>query len=152
MINKFFYVAFALLGCTILLACNNDDSDSIENRLTGQWSIVAISISDSPIGPVIEPEDGEVISVTFMKNGEFSGNTSINSFGGRGTTNNDTLRINELVSTDALDTFFGQAFYDAMSESNNENQQASVFTMIFVDENTLNLIYNEFKFLSLERM
>ncbi|WP_422858359.1 META domain-containing protein [Flagellimonas sp. S174] len=152
MINKFFYAAYVLLGFTLLLACNNDDSDSIENGLTGQWSIVAISISDSPIGPVIKPGDDEVISVNFSQNGEFSGTTSINSFGGRSTANDNTLLIKELVSTDALDTFFGQAFYQAMSESSNQNRQASVFTISFIDENTLNLVYDEFKFLTFERL
>ena len=151
MTNNFFTSTFILVVFLFFMGCNDDDSSSSTNRLTGQWSITAISNS-SPTGPVIGPGDGEVISITFVQNGEFSGSTSINSFGGRFTTNSDSLLINELVTTEALDTFFGQAFYQAVFDSSNENQNASEFEIVRISESSINLVYDGFKFLTLELM
>ena len=151
MTNNFFTTTFALVVYFFFMGCNDDDSSSNTNTLSGQWSIVAISNS-SPTGPVIGPVDGEVISITFVQNGEFSGSTSINSFGGRFSTNDDTLLINELVTTEALDTFFGQAFYQAMVDSSTQNQNASEFEIVRINESSFNLVYDNFKFLTLERM
>nr|WP_299343484.1 META domain-containing protein [Allomuricauda sp.] len=141
----------ALMISLFFVGCSDDDP--VQNQtLLGQWELVAISASDSPIGPVLEPAEGETISITFQGNGEFSGSTSINAFGGTNSTDNDTLFINEMISTQALDTEFGQAFYQAINDSSNGAGEPSIFEMTFVGEDILNLEYNGFKFLSLERI
>ncbi|MEM6895533.1 MAG: hypothetical protein AAF554_17680 [Bacteroidota bacterium] len=139
------------LAFLLFLSCNDDDNQTDTNTLAGEWRITAISNSDSPLGPILEPEAGEEISIQFQNNGQFSGTTSINAFNGDSSTTSDELFINDFISTEALDTTFGLAFYQALFESSNENAGASVFSMVAVDDNRINLEYNDFKFMSIER-
>jgi len=50
-----------------------------------------------------------------------------------------------------LDTAFGTAFYEAMYDSGNTNSGLSVFNMIIIDGNNINLEYDDVKFMSIER-
>ncbi len=151
MIKQLYPYVFMALLCILFSGCNDDDSNFNQNTI-GQWSIMAINLSDSPLGPVETPEDGEMISITFQPDGNFSGNTSVNTFGGKSTTNGMNLFINELVTTEVADTPFGQAFYQAIYRSSGQNEGPSEFEIIVVNDNIINLVFNEFRFLSLERL
>lgn len=137
---------------SLIFSCNND-SETIENQnILGTWHVVAIH-SSSPTGPTLGPntEEGEVISIIFPSNGEFMGTTSANSFGGRSSSTENKLFIQEMVTTEVADTSFGQAFYEAFNESINSETGFSEFEITIQDEDMLNLEHNGFKFLTLQK-
>ncbi|MEL7268531.1 MAG: hypothetical protein AAGL34_03105 [Bacteroidota bacterium] len=142
-----------ILGLVLvfLVSCNDDDNQTDTNTLAGEWRITAISNSDSPLGPVLEPEAGEEISIQFLRNGAFTGSTSRNEFSGDSSVSSNTLSVSALLTTEALDTAFGTAFYGAIYDSGNTNSGLSVFNMIIVDGNNINLEYDDVKFMSIER-
>lgn len=139
------------LLCCLLFACNNDDSEPIGSpALLGEWQVVAIHNS-SPSGPTMAPGPGEIISIVFAQNESFTGNTSANTFGGKFSVSGSMLIIGEMFTTEAADTTFGQAFYETFNESRNPETGFSEFELSFQDENRLDLEYQDFKFLSLEK-
>lgn len=151
MIRNVVSPAVALVISLFFMGCNDDDP--VQNGvLFGQWQLVAISPSDSPIGPILEPADEEVISITFQENGEFGGTTSFNAFGGKNSIDGERLFIDEMITTLVLDTEFGQAFFKAVDDSSDGMGGPSIFEMKFIGDDMLNLEYDGRKFLSLERM
>ncbi|KQC30474.1 hypothetical protein [Flagellimonas eckloniae] len=148
--TSFFKKTVACLLFSLIFSCNND-SETIENQIIlGTWHVVAIH-SSSPTGLTLGPNTEEVISIIFPRNGEFMGTTSVNSFGGRSSSTENMLFIEEMVTTEVADTSFGQAFYDAFNESINSETGFSEFEIAVQDEDELNLEHNGFKFLTLQR-
>lgn len=141
--------SICLLLC-LVFSCNNDAEPANNAEILGTWHITAIHDS-SPSGPTLGPLDGEVISIIFPSNGEFMGTTSVNTFGGRSSTEGRRLFIEELVTTEVADTNFGQTFYDAFSQSLNVETGFSEFEIAVQDEEVLHLEYNGFKFLTLQK-
>ncbi|MGW9684759.1 META domain-containing protein [Flagellimonas sp. 2504JD1-5] len=139
------YIVLALV-----LGCSTDASTVTEQRVLGVWQISAIHNS-SPSGPTLGPNTGEIISITFRNDGSFSGTTSANTFGGRFSATSDALVIEELETTEVAETVFGQAFYESFNESRNSGTGFSEFGSVFTGENILNLEYQEFKFLTLQK-
>ncbi|MEO0506364.1 MAG: hypothetical protein AAF090_09440 [Bacteroidota bacterium] len=139
------------LVLVLLVSCNDDDNQTDTNTLAGEWRITAISNSDSPLGPVLEPEAGEEISIQFLRNGVFTGSTSRNEFSGDSSVSSNELAVSALLTTEVAETIFGDAFYGAMYDSGNTNSGLSVFNMIIIDDDNINLEYNDFKFMSIER-
>ncbi|MEX0315470.1 MAG: META domain-containing protein [Allomuricauda sp.] len=141
------------LSCIILtfvLGCSTDAAAVTEQRVLGTWQISAIHNS-SPSGPTLGPNTGEIISITFRIDGSFSGSTSANTFGGRFSTTSNSLLIKELETTEVAETVFGQAFYESFDESRNSETGFSEFESVFAEENRLNLEYQGFKFLTLQK-
>ncbi|MEO1487378.1 MAG: hypothetical protein AAFU57_16655 [Bacteroidota bacterium] len=148
--RKFLTPILALV-LVLFVSCNDDDNQTDTNTLAGEWRITAISNSDSPLGPVLEPEAGEEISIQFLRNGAFTGSTSRNEFSGDSSVSSNTLSVSALLTTEELDTAFGTAFYGVMDDSGNTNSGLSVFNMIIIDGNNINLEYDDVKFMSIER-
>lgn len=134
----------------MLLGCNDDDDLIVNPSILGEWQVVGI-LNTSPTGPILAPPEGEVISITFTASKSFSGTTSVNSFGGRFRTSDDTLIFDEMVSTEVAETAFGLAFYDAFYDTDNSDTGLTSFEIAIQDENTVRLEYQEFKFLILQR-
>ncbi|MEO9513039.1 MAG: META domain-containing protein [Flavobacteriaceae bacterium] len=131
-------------------SCNDDTEPTLNGNILGTWHVVAIHNS-SPTGSTLGPLDEEVIAIIFPSNGEFMGTTSVNSFGGRSSTEEQQLFIEELVTTKVADTNFGQAFYQAFSESMNVETGFSEFEIAKQNDDTLHLEHNGFKFLTLQK-
>ncbi len=139
-----------VLFCYLLLSCTSDDVSGNNQKVVGEWHVVAIHNS-SPTGPTLGPNPGEVISIIFTQNGSFTGTTSANNFGGDNTVSETILTIEEMITTEVADTLFGQAFYESFNESRNPDTGFSEFELSFQNGNTLNLEYQGFKFLSLQK-
>ena len=146
----FSFIWFFLPLFGILLGCSDDDDFIVNRSILGEWQVVGI-LNTSPTGPILAPPDGEVISITFTQSKSFSGTTSVNSFGGRFRTSGDTLIFDEMVSTEVAETTFGLAFYDAFYNTGNSDTGLTSFEIAVQDENTLRLVYQEFRFLILQR-
>ncbi|MCL6266819.1 META domain-containing protein [Flagellimonas myxillae] len=140
-------IAFSL---ALFSSCDEDDNAVDNLRIVGEWQIAAIHNS-SPSGPTMGPGDGEVISIIFRRNGEFAGSTSANSFSGSYTASDSQLIIEQMITTEAGDTPYGQAFYSSLSEAMDSTTNFSVFSLNFEDNNTLMLEFLGFKFLNLQK-
>ncbi|MGX1928237.1 META domain-containing protein [Flagellimonas sp. 2504JD4-2] len=140
--------------CYLVLAlvsgCSSDDTTVTEQRVLGTWQVSAIHNS-SPTGPTLGPNTGEIISITFRNDGGFSGTTSANTFSGRFSTTSNAVVIEELETTEVAETVFGQAFYESFNESRNSDTGFSEFESVFTNGNSLNLEYQGFKFLTLQK-
>ena len=132
------------------IACAGDDVDVDNQQIIGEWHIVGIH-NFSPTGPTLGPLTGEIISIVFFQNGTFEGTTSANTFSGEFSTSNTTLVIEEMTTTEVADTLFGQAFYEAFEEARSMDTGFSGFELSFQDGNRLNLEYQNFKFLGLQK-
>ncbi|WP_420401590.1 META domain-containing protein [Flagellimonas sp.] len=136
--------------CIALIACTGDDVDVDNQKIIGEWQVTAIHNS-SPSGPTLGPLTGEIISIIFFQNGTFEGTTSANTFGGEFSATDTTLFIEEMITTEVADTVFGQAFYEAFEGSRSTDTGFSEFELSFQDGNLLNLEYQNFKFLGLQK-
>ncbi len=146
----FLNLLVVLLTALLSLGCSTDSENRNNTEILGEWNVVAIHNS-SPSGPTLGPNSGEVISIRFGKNGDFSGTTSANSFGGQYDTSRTLLFIEEMTTTEVADTNYGQAFYEAFNESRNTETKFSEFEIKVQDENTVHLEYQSFKFLTLQK-
>ena len=108
-----YFFCLVTLGL-LLVSCNSSD-DTSENPLLGQWRIITIKVSEETLTQ--RSPDQEQILITFNEDGNFSGSTSVNQFSGRYELENTTLTLLEFTTTEALDTTFGTAFYDAITEA-----------------------------------
>ena len=136
--------------CIASIACTGDDVDVNNQKIIGEWQVTAIHNS-SPSGPTLGPLTGEIISIIFFPNGTFEGTTSANTFGGEFSATDTTLFIEEMITTEVADTMFGQAFYEAFEGSRGTDTGFSEFELSFQDGNRLNLEYQNFKFLGLQK-
>jgi len=143
------YVVLLLIAFTF--ACNSDSEASFDAiDIVGEWRIIAIHTS-TPQGPTIGSPEDEIVQITFLNEGGFLGTTSINSFGGQYTATNGMLSIEEFITTEALDTAFGQEFYSAINQSFNAETNFNDFELSM--ENTgLTLSFGDFGFLTLIKL
>lgn len=135
---------------SIFLSCSNDTNSASDLRLLGTWHISAIHNS-SPSGPTLGPNEGELITLNFAKNGSLSGNTPANTFGGNYSTTFNNLRLKGFFSTEVAEGEFGSAFFGSLTDSWNAEIESSEFEMVFSSDNLLNLEYQGFKFLTLQK-
>ncbi|TMU54912.1 META domain-containing protein [Flagellimonas algicola] len=140
---------FAFL-CIALITCTGDDVDVDNQKIIGEWQVVAI-YNSSPSGPTLGPLAGEIISIIFFKNGTFEGTTSANTFGGEFSASDTHLVIEEMITTEVADTVFGQAFYETFEESRSTDTGFSEFELSFQEGSRLHLEYQSFKFLGLQK-
>ncbi len=142
-----------IISCTVfimILGCSTDAASVSNQKVLGTWHVSAIHNS-SPTGPTLGPSPGEIISITFKTDGSFNGTTSVNTFRGQFSTTSNTLIIEEMETTEVADTIFGQAFYESFDESSNSSTGFSEYETTFPEENMLNLEYQGFKFLTLQK-
>lgn len=145
-----FVSIMAVLALCIICGCKDDSGVFGNQNILGEWQIIAIHNS-SPSGPTLGPNSGEVISIIFLQNAKFTGTTSSNTFGGEYSATENMLLIKEMFTTEIAETNFGNAFYETFNESRNSETGFSEFEIVVQAENMLNLEFNDFKFISLQK-
>lgn len=116
----------AVLFCTI--ACSDSD-DSNDNPISGKWRITSIKVSQETLAQ-LSPTDENIV-IAFNAGSSFSGNTSSNQFSGRYELDGSTITMLEFTTTEAGDTQFGMAFYDAITAAQVPNQTFAQFGYSF---------------------
>lgn len=147
---KSFPSIMAVLIFCLICGCKDDSGVFGNQNIIGEWQIMAVHNS-SPSGPTLGPNSGEVISIIFSQNAKFTGTTSANTFGGEYSATENKLLVKEMFTTEVADTNFGIAFYETFNESRNSETGFSEFEITIIAENTLNLEFKDFKFLSLQK-
>ncbi|WP_190810570.1 META domain-containing protein [Flagellimonas sp. S3867] len=147
---RFLTLSISFIVFALNFACSTDATSATNQKVLGTWLVLAIHNS-SPSGPTLGPNTGEIISITFKNDGSFGGTTSVNTFGGQFSTTSNSLLIEELEITEVADTNFGRAFYESFDESRNSDTAFSEFKSVFTENNILNLEYQGFKFLTLQK-
>ncbi len=132
----------ALVFCVVvqpmLNSCSEDDSIA-SNVFVGEWRITSIQVSEATLNQLSPTE--ETISITFNADGSYSGNTSVNAFGGRyrldGT---NTLTLLEFMTTEVADTQFATAFYAAIEAAIVSDSTFAQLSYVF-EGNTVRLTF-----------
>ena len=128
-------LALALLS-TLALSCSDSDDDATNNSpVLGTWRVLEVLVSDQTLTQR-SPSD-ETISVTFEAGGNFTGNTSVNSFDGRYELNQSTLTMLEFTTTEVADTPFAGVFYEAIAEAIVPNSTQAQFGFSFENQNLI---------------
>lgn len=118
----FIGLLLSFLICT--MACGDSD-DSNDNPISGEWRITSIKVSQETLAQR-SPEE-ELILVTFNSGGSFTGSTSSNQFSGRYEVDGNTITMLEFTTTEAGDTQYGLAFYEAITAAQVPNQTFAQF-------------------------
>ena len=127
--NRFLVVLFTLLG-VFATSCNSEDEENGNSAVLGTWEITSIKISAASLTQ--RPPSGETISISFSDDGTFSGSTPNNTFSGsyafEGT---NTLTFVEFSASEAEDTIYGQAFFNAVDNATATELETTQFGYIF---------------------
>ncbi len=133
--SKYLFSIVAI--CFLFVSCDSSD-DGVDSPLLGQWRIVTIKVSEETLTQRTPSE--ERILITFTEDGNFSGNTSVNQFGGRYELAGSTVTLLEFTTTEVLDTTFGTTFYEAITAAIVPNRTFAQFGFSF-DSQDLVLVF-----------
>ncbi|MEM8927013.1 MAG: META domain-containing protein [Bacteroidota bacterium] len=131
-----------------LISCNDSDDDSGQNPVFGSWRVTAIQVSQEQLTQ-FAPSDEDII-ITFNSGSDFSGETSVNQFGGRYELDGTTLTMLEFSTTEVADTQFAGAFYEAIAEAQVPNETFAQFGYSF-DSLDLILVFGNSGQMTLEQ-
>ncbi len=109
----------------ILASCSDSDDSSDANPVSGSWRVTSIQVSQQQLTQ-FAPSDEDII-LTFNLGTDFSGETSVNQFGGRYELDGSTLTMLEFSTTEVADTQFAGAFYEAIAEAQVPNETFAQF-------------------------
>lgn len=128
---------FALVVCICLGGCSSEDENStLNSAFLGTWEITSIQVSSASLTQ--RPPTGEVISISFLADGAFNGSTPNNTFNGLyGFEGTNTLMITEYSATDAEDTTYGQAFFNALDEAAVPELESTLFGYSFESQDLI---------------
>ena len=132
----------------ILVSCSDSDDSSDANPVSGSWRVTSIQVSQQQLTQFAP--SGEDIIITFNLGTDFSGGTSVNQFSGRYELDGTTLTMLEFTTTEAADTQFGGAFYEAITEAQVPNETFAQFGYSF-DNQDLILVFGNSGRMTLER-
>ena len=130
-----FTLLFLGITCLWISCDNSDDTTTQDSPVVGNWRITAIQVSQQELTQ-FSPAD-EVINIELLPAGTFSGATSANQFSGRYELNGTTLTMLEFTTTEAADTPFAGAFYDAIIEAQIPMETFAQFSFSFENQDLI---------------
>lgn len=141
-------ILFVTSLVALLTSCSDSDDGSVENPVSGSWRVTSIQVSQQQLTQ-FAPSD-EDITITFNLGVDFSGETSVNQFGGRYELDGNTLTMLEFSTTEVADTQFAGAFYEAIAEAQVPNETFAQFGYSF-DNLDLILVFGNSGQMTLEK-
>ncbi|KQC30475.1 hypothetical protein AAY42_11790 [Flagellimonas eckloniae] len=106
------------------------------SAILGTWKITSIKVSSASLTQ--RPPTGEAISISFLEDGAFNGSTPNNTFNGLyGFEGTNTLTIIEFGATEAEDTTYGQAFFNAVEAATVSELESTQFGYSFESQDLI---------------
>jgi len=121
-----------------IASCSTDNEGSSENPVLGTWRVIEVQVSQEQL-PQLAPPDEDIL-MTFNSGTDFTGETSVNQFGGRYELDENTLTMLEFSTTEIADTLFGNTFYEAIAEAQVPGETFAQFGYSF-DSQDLILVF-----------
>lgn len=142
-------LCFLALTVIAFISCSSDADDNGQNSvLLGSWQVTSIKVSSEHL--VQQPPNGEVLTISFQGNGEFSGNTANNVFGGRYEIKGMTMTMLEFTTTEVADTPFAGVFYEAITAAIVDGTTRAQFDLELSSENQLTFSFGDSGSMTLE--